>query len=136
MKLEEKVALLQEKCARMKEEEIDELVKGFPPRWEMAIRACISAAKAKTANGRRFTTNWIYECQLLRIKSLGLYKKMLRDNFLPLPSLRTLQRYMKKLKPAYGFQTNVFELLKEKSQHMPEAERHGELNNNQIFASK
>ncbi|KAK3914494.1 KH domain-containing protein C06G4.1 [Frankliniella fusca] len=27
---------------------------------------------------------------------------MLRDEFLPLPSLRTLQRYMQKLSPAYG----------------------------------
>lgn len=51
---------------------------------------------------------------------------MLRDNFLPLPSIRTLQRYMKKLSPQYGFQKNVFEMLKEKAPHMEEAERHGE----------
>ena len=63
---------------------------------------------------------------LLRIKSLALYKKMLRDNFLPLPSIRTLQRYMRKLSPAYGFQENIFSMRKEKSKLMEDPNRHGE----------
>ncbi|KAE8739085.1 hypothetical protein FOCC_FOCC015419 [Frankliniella occidentalis] len=101
--------------------------KDWPIAWQNAVLACVNASKAKSSKGRRYTTQWIYVCQLLRIKSLALYKKMLRHGFLPLPSLRTLQRYMKKLSPAYGFQKNIFAMMKEKSATMPEsADRHGE----------
>ncbi|KAK3909704.1 Transposable element P transposase [Frankliniella fusca] len=113
-----------EQCALVKKEKVQEYIKNFPPKLQQVILSCINAARAKTPNGRRYTLNWVYECQMLRIKSLALYKKMCRDNFLPLPSLRTLQRYMRRLKPAYGFQETTFEMLKEKSPLMTEAERH------------
>ncbi|KAJ1531355.1 hypothetical protein ONE63_000039 [Megalurothrips usitatus] len=124
-KLKEKIEDLQNKCALLDDTKVREYVKCMPPCWQNAILACVQASKATSSNGRRYTTNWIYECQLLRIKSLACYKKMLRDNFLPLPSLRTLQRYMKKLAPAYGFQTNIFDVLREKVSLMTEAQKHG-----------
>jgi hypothetical protein len=52
---------------------------------------------------------------------------MLRDNTLALPSLRTLQRYVKRLKPAYGFVPATFELLKLKTADMQESEKNGKL---------
>lgn len=125
MTLEEKVENLASRLEKIKEEILNAYIETMPPTWRTAVLACVAAAKAKSSKGRRYTSQWIYECQLLRIKSLGLYKKMLRDNFLPLPSLRTLQRYMRKLKPAYGFQENTFTMLKEKSSLLPEATRHG-----------
>ncbi len=73
-----------EKQAAMEQAKIDEYIKDMPTKWQQVILACTKAAKAKTANGRRYTLNWIYECQMLRIKSLALYKKMRRDQFLPL----------------------------------------------------
>ncbi len=117
------------KYEELKQCDIDKYIVNMPPRWQLAIKACITSAKAKSPQGRRYTTQWIYECQMLRIKSLALYKKMQRDNFLPLPSLRTLQRYMKNLSPAYGFQTNTFKLLKEKSISMDVQKRHGMFGN-------
>lgn len=42
-----------------------------------------------------------------------------------LPSLRTLQRYMERLSPAYGFQEYTFTMMKEQAAHMDEAKRHG-----------
>ena len=126
MTFQEKVENLASKLEKIDQENLKSYLETMPPKWQTAVLACVSAAKAKSSQGRRYTTQWVYECQLLRIKSLSLYKKMLRDNFLPLPSLRTLQRYMRKLKPAYGFQENTFTMLKEKSALLPEALRHGE----------
>jgi len=50
----------------------------------------------------------------MKIKGPALYKKMRRENILPLPSQTTLQNYMQNLKPSYGFQENVFDILEEK----------------------
>ncbi|XP_034242912.1 uncharacterized protein LOC117646214 [Thrips palmi] len=123
--LEEKLKTLQGLYDALEKAQVIEYVCTLPEKWRFAVLACFEAAKAKKPCGRRYTNQWIYECALLRIKSLALYKKMLRDNFLPLPSLRTIQRYMKKLKPSYGFQENVFNLLKEKAEHIALDERHG-----------
>jgi len=68
----------------------------------------------------------MYECILMRYKGPALYRKLRRENTLPLPSPRTIQRYIQKLNPAYGFQTATFELLAKKIADMPEDERHGE----------
>ncbi|KAE8749969.1 hypothetical protein FOCC_FOCC003440 [Frankliniella occidentalis] len=40
---------------------------------------------------------------------------------------RTLQRYIKKLKPAFGFHEPTFKLMEKKKQHLTEAQRHGAL---------
>ncbi|KAK3911161.1 Transposable element P transposase [Frankliniella fusca] len=126
-KLKEIIHDLHDKFQALDEKKIQDYVAAMPPSWQTSIITCVKAAKVKNSHGRRYTAQWIYECTLLRIKSLGLYKKMLRDEFLPLPSLRTLQRYMKKLNPAYGFNQNTFSLIKEKCVHMPEHKRHGSL---------
>jgi len=41
----------------------------MPAKWQEAVRACISAANVSHVHQRRYTTEWIYECILLRIKS-------------------------------------------------------------------
>ncbi|KAK3929508.1 DNA transposase [Frankliniella fusca] len=125
--LQQTVTDLKEKFASLDFKKLNEYIQNWPVCWQNAVLACVNAAKVKSSKGRRYTTQWIYECQLLRIKSLSLYKKMLRDGFLPLPSLRTLQRYMKKLSPAYGFQENTFAMLRERAPLMHESDRHGSL---------
>ncbi|KAK3918872.1 DNA transposase [Frankliniella fusca] len=125
--LKQSIRVLHDKFQNLERKKIDDYVATMPQSWQSAILTCVEAAKAKNSHGRRYTAQWIYECALLRIKSLALYKKMLRDNFLPLPSLRTLQRYMRKLRPAYGFNENTFSLIKEKTVHIPEPQRHGSL---------
>ncbi|KAK3916667.1 DNA transposase [Frankliniella fusca] len=63
----------------------------------------------------------------MRIKAPGLYEKLRDDNKLALPSHRTLLRYMKALRPAFGFQENVFTLMKSKGEQYQPGERHGSL---------
>lgn len=113
------------KYDELKTDQLEKILKTLPPRQQEAVKACISAARAKKPCGRRYTQQWIYECSLMRIKSPTLYRKMIRDEILALPSFRQLQRYMKKLKPAYGFLEPTFELLKQKAAAMTEDERHG-----------
>lgn len=88
---------------------------------------CFKASLLKSGKGIRYTNNWVYECILMKIKSPALYQKIRREQILPLPSLVTLQRYIEMLEPAYGFQKSTFGMLKEKSKHMDDAERHGNI---------
>ena len=44
---------------------------------------------------------------------------MRQDDILPLPSPGTLQRYMNKMKPAYGFQRPVLYMLTTTTAEMP-----------------
>ncbi len=110
---------------KLKKESVDQFLSTLPPKQKLAVEACISAAKVKGPNGRRYTKQWMYECILMRFRGPALYRKMQRENTLPLPSTRTIQRYLKKMSPAYGFQRATFELLAEKAKEMPEDERHG-----------
>ncbi|KAE8737771.1 hypothetical protein FOCC_FOCC016761 [Frankliniella occidentalis] len=124
-RLNDKLEQMQVQYDTLKETQIEDLTKNLPPRQKEAVLACIHCAKAKGPNGRRYTQQWMYECALLRIKSPALYRKMRRDQTLALPSPRTLQRYMKRLKPAYGFLPATFEMLEKKSKEMEVDERHG-----------
>lgn len=89
------------------------------------IKTIIMASKCENSKNRRYSNDWMYECILMRIKSAKLYRKMLEDNILPLPSFRTIQRFIKKLRPQFGFHEPTFKLMAEKAKSLPECERHG-----------
>lgn len=109
----------------MKTSVIEDHIEKLPPKQKEAIRTCLKAGKAKAPSGHRYSIDWVYECMLLRIKGPKLYRKMQRDKLLPLPHVRTLQRYMKKLSPTYGFNENVLEMMRRKADSLPLAARHG-----------
>ncbi|KAL4143961.1 hypothetical protein QTP88_006209 [Uroleucon formosanum] len=101
------------------------LKKSYSKLKEEKVNCLIKACSAQSGHGVRYTTNWVYECILMKIKSPASYQKMYREKILPLPSTVTLQQYIKKLKPAYGFRTSTFQMLEEKSKNIKSAERHG-----------
>lgn len=113
--------------AMLKEETVNNLIKDFPLKQQEAIKLCFRSCAAQSKHGMRYTINWIYECILMRIKSPSLYKKICFEKILPLPSPMTLQRYIKQLKPAYGFVANTFKMLQEKAPFIPANERHGNI---------
>jgi len=113
------------KYDNLKEEVVQVLLNSLPPSQRHMVKACIACAKVKGLKGRRYSKDWMYECILMRYKGPALYRKLRRENILPLPSPQTIQRYIKKLNPAYGFQSTTFELLAKKTAEMPEDERHG-----------
>jgi len=50
---------------------------------------------------------------------------MRRENILPLPSYTTLQRYIKKLRPVYGFSEATIKIMGLKVKEMTEMDKHG-----------
>ena len=61
---------------------------------ETIIKEILYAAQKTTTNNRRYTENWILLSMLLRMRSPATYN-FLRDNgIIPLPSIRTICRYV------------------------------------------
>lgn len=116
---------LMNKYKTLKIEQIEEMVKDFSPKQKEAVRTIFKASSVKSQKGMRYSNDWVYECILMKIKGPALYKKIRRDNILPLPSLSTLQRYIHQLQPSYGFQESVFQMIEEKAKFIPNFEKHG-----------
>jgi len=126
--LEPRVNALQDECAKLSGTQvIEEAVKNLnlDDNMKENIINCIQVAKAREPNGRRYTQKWLYECILLKIKNSGTYEHIIRHHLMPLPCISTIQRYIRKLKPAYGFQEGVFRILKEKSGGINNMEKEG-----------
>lgn len=73
----------------------------------------------------RYSLEWIYDALLLKIKSTAVYTFLMENNYLPLPDPRTLRTYIGKLDANFGFNPNLFGLLKEKLKDTPEREHKG-----------
>lgn len=59
------------------------------------------------------------------MKSAAAYVFLMENDYLPLPDPRTLHLYIRSLNANFGFDPDLFRLLKEKVQEMPERERQG-----------
>lgn len=116
---------MKNKCAASKVEVLQNFIKNLPPKQRLAVQACFSASRLQDSRSMRYTTQWIYECFLMRVKSKKLYSQIRRDKILILPSPRTLARYMKHIKATYGFQSYVFKGLKTKTAAMSKMDRRG-----------
>lgn len=101
-------------------------IPALPEREKLIVQHCIRKASAKTAQGMRYTKEWIYDA-LLRIKSTTTYAFLQENGYLPLPSLRTIHDYLKDVQAEFGFEKNLFELLHGKLEGVPHKERKGVL---------
>lgn len=127
--LKDQVASLRDQCRQIKKETLQQKIEELklPQEQELMIKSCMKTAKV-AANGRRYDLKWIYECILMRIKSPTLYNHLRLRKILPLPCRSTLNRYMRKLHPMYGYQDTLFETVKKKVSGFAEVQRHGEYN--------
>lgn len=73
----------------------------------------------------RYKREWLYDCLLLKIKSAAVYAFLHEHEFLPLPHPRTLYTYLRNLKADFGFDANLFTVLREKLQELPGRECRG-----------
>lgn len=87
----------------LNEQDVMENVNLLPTSMQEQVKACFAAAKAKGKKGRRYSTEWIYECFLLRVKGRASYEFLRQKNIMPLPTIPTLNKYIKNMKPTYGF---------------------------------
>lgn len=116
---------LRRQCAKLKKSQVSEAIQDLPVPQQHAVMACLAAAKRKGPKGNRFLLDWIYECLLMRIKSPKLYEHIRERKILVLPSRTTLNRYMRKLHPGYGYQPQLFQVLKQKISDFSEGAKHG-----------
>ncbi|XP_018367292.1 PREDICTED: uncharacterized protein LOC108763871 isoform X3 [Trachymyrmex cornetzi] len=120
---------LKVQCASQKEEILDEAIASFPSALKKSIKACWRYARSNDKRGMRYTKDWILECLLLRIKSRKAYIHLRSHNILALPTIGTLNKYIKNFSPSYGFDPALFAMLKEKSAAMKPEERRGNIQN-------
>lgn len=113
-----KITDLKDKCSKCNEKVIEDVILKLPHSQQLAVQACFAATKLKDKKGIRYSNEWIYECILLWIKSAKTYNHLRSRNILTLPSIKTLNRYIKNIKGCYGFQMSIFEMLKKKTANM------------------
>ncbi|KAK3931680.1 Transposable element P transposase [Frankliniella fusca] len=105
-------------CEQKKETVLQEAIEKLPPAQQEAVKACFDASKKKSPSGRRYTTEWVYECMLMRIKDKKLYNHLRNHQILCLPCTSTINGYLKHYGGAYGFQPQILEMLKKKTEGM------------------
>ncbi|XP_018367291.1 PREDICTED: uncharacterized protein LOC108763871 isoform X2 [Trachymyrmex cornetzi] len=127
---------LKVQCASQKEEILDEAIASFPSALKKSIKACWRYARSNDKRGMRYTKDWILECLLLRIKSRKAYIHLRSHNILALPTIGTLNKYIKNFSPSYGFDPALFAMLKEKSAAMKPEERRGTLVHDEMKLSE
>ena len=123
--LKETLRRLQKQCVAGKEEIINEAIATSAEKEQLAVRACFKASKITSWRGIRYSKQCLYECILLRIKSKEAYTHFRKHKILVLPEKTTLDKCMKNIKSAYGFQESVFKALKFKTGSMGPKLRHG-----------
>lgn len=106
------------KCAKTDEEVLKKAIEKLPESQQAAVNACFKASKVKSKKGMRYTNPWIYECLLLIIKSRKAYNHIRSHNILAVPSVETLNRYIKVIKGSYGFNDEIFDVLTQKTSEM------------------
>lgn len=118
--MKKELKMCYERCRKLEENDVNARIQDLPKPQQEAVLACLAAAKVKgRKNGRRFRAAWAYECLLMRIKGPALYEHIRKEEILILPVRTTLNRYMRKLPPQYGFQPALFDVLKHKVSSMP-----------------
>lgn len=79
----------------------------------------------KDPRGLRYANQWIYECLLIKIKSRKTYIHLRKHKILVLPSIRTLDKYIKVIGGSYGFLENTFKILAQKTAKMKKFDLRG-----------
>ncbi|KAK3920031.1 Cell division control protein 4, partial [Frankliniella fusca] len=104
--LKSQINNLMQDIHKTKVAKLESILSTLPEEQQVLVRSCFDAAKHYKEKNRRCTTEKDTE---------------------QIPSQRTLLRYMGTLRPAFGFQENVFTLMQTKSEHYQHEEWHGAL---------
>lgn len=116
---------IKKECAKANKEKLQDAIEKLPEAQRAAVNACFNASQVKDKRGARYTNQWIYECLLVRIKSPSTYKHLRENKVLAMPSENTLSSYIKVIKGTYGFDENVFKVLKSKTASMSSTDVRG-----------
>ncbi|KYQ49678.1 hypothetical protein ALC60_11248 [Trachymyrmex zeteki] len=86
IRLKKKVECIRKKCAQANTQAVEDVISKLPINQQLSVQACLTTSKAKNSKGIRYTTQWVYECLLLRIKSKKTYNHLRNHNILTLPT--------------------------------------------------
>lgn len=89
--------------SRLSSGEVDKAIEGLPEAQQLAFRAALKASKAKSARGKRYESEWLMTCLLLKISSPSAYRLMSKMNLLPLPTSSRLKQIIKGMPCEFGF---------------------------------
>lgn len=108
----------------------------LPSKIKQIVDHAMQNTSAKSKTGYRYTTDWLLDALLIRCKSTRAYKFLRNNGYLPLPSISTLNRSIKTLRPEFGFDRALSAGLSEKLKSFPVAERRGMLMFDELQISK
>lgn len=115
------------RCAAQNEESVNIAIKDLPMQMQEVVKHIHKYGQQKDHRGMRYSRRWILECLLLSIKSRKSYLHLRNHNIFPLPTLTTLRKYLRNFKPEYGFDPQLFTMLKKKAAAMKPEDRRGEI---------
>ena len=93
-KLCQKIENCRRKCSTIKSGVIEEAIEDLPLPQREAVKTCFKAAHLKNVKSSRYSSEWIHEWLLIRIKSTKTYEHLRRNKILALPSPQTLHKYI------------------------------------------
>ncbi|XP_023244756.1 uncharacterized protein LOC111642617 [Centruroides sculpturatus] len=120
---------------KMKQLSADKL-DSLPPRQKLIIEHMLKACHIKSKKGMRYDINWLLDCLLLKIRSPSLYEFLRNNDYLPLPCQSTLHQYIRGINAKFGFDEDLFVVLKTKLETIPQTERQGVLIFDEITLQK
>ena len=108
----------------------------LPAKPKQIVSQVIGNVDVKSSHGNRYSADWIINSLLIKCKSPSAYKLLRTQNYLPLPSISTLNRSIRNLTPDFGFDSSICAALAEKLKAFPVAERRGMLMYDEMQVSK
>ena len=136
-KLQKELEEVQDEFASVNEDFMKRpLIQKLKPGMQETIRACWDLSKKNNKKSLRYTKAWILECLLLRIKSRKAYQHLRDHDILPLPCLNTINKYIKHLKPSFGFDPTVFAAMKTKNSKLPNEAKDGKLSQSTFHSNQ
>ena len=106
------------------------------PKMKLIVSQVTQQSAAKSKTEHRYSMEWIIDALLIRCKSTRAYEMLRIAKYLPLPSIDTLNRHIKAMRPEFGFDKTLFECLKTNLVNFPRNERRGILMFDEIQISK
>ncbi|XP_067121275.1 uncharacterized protein [Centruroides vittatus] len=108
----------------------------LPPRQKLVIEHMLKACHIKSKKGMRYDINWLLDCLLLKIRSPSVYEFLRNNDYLPLPCQSTLHQYIRGINAKFGFDEDLFVILKSKLETIPQTECQGVLIFDEITLQK
>lgn len=123
--MEKNLEDLMNRYSSISDESLSNSIKHLPDEMQEVAKMIYKYGNVDDKRGMRYSKRWILECILISIKSRTSYSHLRSHNILPLPTLATLKLYLTNMKPRFGFDPAVFNILKRKSASMKPEERRG-----------